>query len=52
MSRPMIHGRENVLTRSEISIENIRSLEFMDISLGVALRRVVLWTLRPIHTRD
>ena len=32
-------------TRKEVSIENIRCLEFWDLGEGVTLRRVILWRL-------
>ena len=37
-----------MITRSEISIENIRHVGFRDIREGVTLRRLMLWSLECI----
>jgi hypothetical protein len=40
-----VYGSGNVITRSEISIQNIRSLGLWDIREGVTLRRLILRSL-------
>ena len=44
----VIYGSGNVITRSEIFIQNIRSLGFRDIREGVTLRRLILGSLECI----